>query len=79
MQMVKHRKDPKKAIILSKDGKTTARTTMRAMLKMRIATRIIARSLFPITLDWFSMVSGPIPTPQRTSAVATKGRALCRR
>lgn len=37
--MVKHKKEPKKAMILSKDGKTMANMTMSAMVKMRIIVR----------------------------------------
>lgn len=70
MQMVKHKKDPKNAMILSNDGKITAKTTMSATVKMRTAIRRIFWLFSP---DW----PFPTPTPQRTSNVATRGRALC--
>ena len=42
MQMVKHKNEPKKAMILSKDGKTMANTTIRAIVKIRITKRAIS-------------------------------------
>ncbi len=37
--MVKHKNDPKNAMILSKDGKIMDKTMMRATVNMRTATR----------------------------------------
>lgn len=70
MQMVKHKNDPRNAMILSKDGKIMDNTTIRATVKMRTAIR---RNFWSFSPDC------PCPgtfTPQRTSKVATKGRAL---
>lgn len=68
--MVKHKNDPKNAMILSKDGKIMDKMTVRATVKTRTAIR---RNFCSFSPGW------PCPgafTPQRTSKVATKGRAL---
>lgn len=67
--MVKHKNDPRKAMILSKAGKIIARRTMRAVVK----TRIITRATFSVPSV---AVAIPVLIPQRISRVATRGRAL---
>ena len=77
MQIVKHKKEPRKAMILSKAGKIMARMTMRATVKMRTSTRTTRWTPSFRAPEVLSVDALTVPTPQRTSKVATKGRALC--
>lgn len=72
MQIVKHKNDPKKAMIRSKAGKMTAKTTIEATTQTRtIACENLCSVSEPFPGTWLP------PSPQRTSSVATRGRALC--
>ena len=78
MQIVKHRADPISAMILSKDGKTTAISTITMTTRMR--TRILNdwRMLSLTPFGGSVIALGGNPSPQRTSTVATRGRELDR-
>jgi hypothetical protein len=69
---VKHRHEPMRAMMRSKDGKTTAMKTIRTMIAKRTKA-------LPIMVDLEMWVSGcwlAGERPQRTSTVVTRGRAL---
>lgn len=76
MQMVKHRAEPIKAMILSNDGKTIDNITITTTTRMR--TRILddCRMLSLTPFGGSVIELGGSPSPQRTSTVATRGRQL---
>lgn len=76
MQIVKHKQDPINAMILSKEGKTTAMVTMTTTVRTRIIIFDDWRITPSTSLVWFADASGRVCSPQRISRVATRGRQL---
>lgn len=75
MQIVKHNKEPMRAMMRSKDGKTMAMKTIRTRTKTRIRALPIVTAFPDVSLlcceEWFDE-----SRPHKTSAVAMSGRAL---
>jgi hypothetical protein len=75
MQIVKHNKEPMRAMMRSKDGKTMAMKTIRTRTKTRIRALPIVTAFPDASLlcceEWFDE-----SRPHKTSAVAMSGRAL---
>lgn len=76
MHIVKHSADPINAMILSKDGKTIAISTITTTTRIRIRILNDWRMLSLIPMGGSEMALGRSPSPHRTSAVITSGREL---